>query len=143
MSQFYEVEDIQPTKLDEYKGSTWYSVKFRGVADNALWLAQKRPDPNGKVYGHIERTASGKGWRFKRDPVPEEEGNLLVPEGPEPPRVQHVLKSDQLDRIEAKLDKLLGIDEELSSKEESKTELTKEPLPEFPGEPDYGDDYEG
>jgi hypothetical protein len=65
------VEDFEP---DQY-GNVWYNVKFAEHADGVLWLAKTEPMPGQKVYGHLEKTKSGKRYRFKKDPLPDGAGS--------------------------------------------------------------------
>lgn len=72
--QWYEVqhvEEIEGFDPDQY-GNVWHNVKFRGVAETAMWLAKETPEVK-KYYGHLETTKTGKRIRFKRDQVPEDE----------------------------------------------------------------------
>lgn len=119
-SRYYEVESVQETKFEpDQHGNRWYSVKFAGIADSCLWLAKNRPESGGKVFGFVERTKSGKGWRFRRQQVPEDyvepekpADKLYVAQGAK--EMVESIKNipydpkTQLDRIEAKLDRLLG-----------------------------------
>lgn len=56
---------------DQY-GNTWYVVKFEGDFNSHLWLAKNKPEEGKAYYGHLERTKSGKGTRFRTDKVPED-----------------------------------------------------------------------
>lgn len=69
------IEDFDP---DQY-GNTWHNVKFAEFADTVMWLAKTKPEESKKVYGHLEKTTSGKRWRFKKDQVPDDGGQAAVP----------------------------------------------------------------
>lgn len=64
---FELIEDFDP---DQY-GNRWYNVLFEGDAETFMWLKKDSPTEGQKVYGHIEKTKSGKRLRFKTDKVPE------------------------------------------------------------------------
>lgn len=63
-----EIEDFDP---DQY-GNVWYNVKFVGDAGTHMWLAKNPPEEGKSVYGHFEKTKSGKRLRFKTDKEPED-----------------------------------------------------------------------
>lgn len=54
-------------KLTTDQYGIYYSVQFDGDAETYLWQAKTAPVVGEKVWGHIEKSASGKSMRFKKD----------------------------------------------------------------------------
>lgn len=68
---WYTVQIVTPNdflndKLENDNYGIFYSVKFEGDADTHLWQAKTAPQSGERVYGHIEKTKSGKTTKFKR-----------------------------------------------------------------------------
>lgn len=75
---WFKVELVEPNdflnqKLESDKFGLYYSVKFEGDATMHLWQAKTAPIASEIVYGHLEKTTSGKSTRFhkaKKDDIP-------------------------------------------------------------------------
>lgn len=68
---WYTPKIVQPNdflnaKLENDTYGIWYTVQFQGDAQTHLWQAKTAPVSGERVYGHIEKTASGKSTKFKR-----------------------------------------------------------------------------
>lgn len=68
----YTVQNVEENEfLNEQLENTnygiYYSVKFQGAAETYLIQAKTAPVEGEKLYGHIEKSKSGKSWRFKKD----------------------------------------------------------------------------
>lgn len=68
---WYTPKIVQPNdflnaKLENDTYGIWYTVQFHGDANTHLWQAKTAPVAGERVYGHIEKTASGKSTKFKR-----------------------------------------------------------------------------
>lgn len=68
----YNLLTVEDTKFDpDNYGNKYYSVGFENVTGKALWKTKARPE-SGPVYGHFEKSKSGKATIFKRDQKPED-----------------------------------------------------------------------
>lgn len=68
-------------KLTTDQYGIYYSVQFDGDADTYLWQAKTAPATGEKVWGHVEKSASGKSMRFKKDKL---EGTPATSGGAQP-----------------------------------------------------------
>lgn len=55
----------QKLTTDQY--GIYYSVQFEGDAETYLWQTKTAPLVGEQVWGHIEKSSSGKSMRFKKD----------------------------------------------------------------------------
>lgn len=67
-------------KLTTDQYGIYYSVQFEGDADTYLWQTKTEPAIGETVYGHIEKSASGKSLRFKKDKLDSPSGNNPQPQ---------------------------------------------------------------
>jgi hypothetical protein len=65
--QFCEKNSFLNDKLTDNKYGEWYSVKFTGDAETFLWMTKTEPVVEEKYWGWIEKTSSGKAYKFKWD----------------------------------------------------------------------------
>lgn len=61
------INDFLNEKLTTDQYGIYYSVQFDGDAETYLWQTKTEPVAGEKVFGHIEKSASGKSMRFKKD----------------------------------------------------------------------------
>lgn len=71
-SKTYYIKTVADTTFDpDAYGNKFYSVTIEGIEGGILWKTKNRPEA-GPVYGHIEKSKSGKANIFKRDQKPED-----------------------------------------------------------------------
>lgn len=54
-------------KLTSDQYGIYYSVQFEGDAETYLWQAKTAPVVGEQVWGHLEKSGTGKSIRFKKD----------------------------------------------------------------------------
>lgn len=59
--------DFLNEKLETTQYGIYYSVQLEGDAETYLWQAKTAPVVGEKVWGHIEKSSTGKSMRFKKD----------------------------------------------------------------------------
>lgn len=87
-SQIYHIKTVTETRFEPDKyGNVYWSIEIEGIQGNMLWKTKNKPEA-GAIYGHIEKSQSGKANIFKRDQKPDD-----YVEAPKPTYTQELMNN--------------------------------------------------